>query len=82
MTPVLHLGVVGYRLILLRLTRNSYKLASLRPGGGLVAFVTEVGLPPVTGADLAEIVRHKTATTGSLDGWGWRELKIVARSLV
>ena len=27
------------------------------------------------GEDLFQVVRRKTATAGSLDGWGWRELK-------
>ena len=29
----------------------------------------------MTGDDLFQVVRVKTATAGSLDGWGWRELK-------
>ena len=29
----------------------------------------------MTGDDLLQVVRHKTATAGSLDGWVWRELK-------
>ena len=29
----------------------------------------------LTGHDLFQVVRCKTATAGSLDGWGWRELK-------
>ena len=32
-------------------------------------------MPPLTGDDLFQVVRRKTATAGSLDGWGWRELK-------
>ena len=31
--------------------------------------------PPLTGDMLADVVRRKKATAGSLDGWGWRELK-------
>ena len=30
---------------------------------------------PLTGDDLLQVVLCKTATAGSLDGWGWRELK-------
>ena len=29
----------------------------------------------LTGEMLADVVRRKGATAGSLDGWGWRELK-------
>ena len=36
----------------------------------------EVRLPLLTGADLAGVVRRKTATAGSLDGWVWRKMKV------
>ena len=36
-----------------------------------------VSLPELTGEMLAEVVRRKGATAGSLDGWGWRELKVL-----
>ena len=36
----------------------------------------EVSLPSLTGQMLADVVRDKGATAGSLDGWGWRELKV------
>ena len=29
------------------------------------------------GEDLADVVQRKRATVGSLDGWGWRELKVL-----
>ena len=29
----------------------------------------------MTGDDLLQVFRRKTAAAGSLDGWGWRELK-------
>ena len=32
-------------------------------------------LPRLTGQMLADVVLRKSATAGSLDGWGWRELK-------
>ena len=32
-------------------------------------------MPPLTGDDIFQVVRCKTAIAGSLDGWGWRELK-------
>ena len=35
----------------------------------------EFSLPALTGDMLFDVVRKKSATAGSLDGWGWRELK-------
>ena len=32
-------------------------------------------MPRLTGEMLAEVVHRKGATAGSLDGWGWREVK-------
>ena len=37
----------------------------------------EVHLPRLTGQVLADVVQRKGATAGSLDGWGWRELKVL-----
>ena len=37
----------------------------------------EVSLPRLTGRLLADVVQRKGATAGSLDGWGWRELKVL-----
>ena len=37
----------------------------------------EFSLPALTGDMLFEIVKRKGATAGSLDGWGWRELKVL-----
>ena len=37
----------------------------------------EVSLPQLTGQMLADVVHRKGATAGSLDGWSWRELKIL-----
>ena len=37
----------------------------------------EVALPRLTGELLAEVVQRKGATAGSLDGWSWRELKVL-----
>ena len=37
----------------------------------------EVSLPRLTGQMLADVVQRKSATAGSLDGWGWRELKVL-----
>ena len=37
----------------------------------------EVSLPQLIGQMLADVVRRKVSTAGSLDGWGWRELKVL-----
>ena len=37
----------------------------------------EFFLPALTGDMLFEVVRRKSATAGSLDGWGWRELEVL-----
>ena len=37
----------------------------------------DVSLPWLTGEMLADVVRREGATAGSLDGWGWRELKVL-----
>ena len=37
----------------------------------------EVALPRLTGQMLANVVQRKGATAGSLDGWAWRELKVL-----
>ena len=34
-------------------------------------------LPRLTGQMLADVVLRKSATAGGLDGWGWRELKVL-----
>ena len=34
-------------------------------------------MPCLTGQMLADVVQCKGATAGSLDGWGWRELKVL-----
>ena len=34
-------------------------------------------LPRLTGQMLFDVVHRKSATAGSLDGWGWRELKVL-----
>ena len=36
-----------------------------------------VELPQLTGEMLEGVVRRKSATAGSLDGWGWRELEVL-----
>ena len=42
---------------------------------GWLLLLPEVSLPSLIGQMLADVVRRKGATAGSLDGWGWRELK-------
>ena len=44
--------------------------------GGWLPLLPEVLLHGLTGQMLAD-VRRKGATAGSLDGWGWRELKVL-----
>ena len=34
-------------------------------------------MPCLTGQMLADVVQSKSATAGSLDGWGWREVKVL-----
>ena len=36
-----------------------------------------VSLPRLTGQMLSYVVQRKCASAGSLDGWGWRELKVL-----
>ena len=43
----------------------------------MVTTFTEVHLPRLTGQVLADVVQRKGASAGSLDGWGWRELKVL-----
>ena len=38
---------------------------------GWLPLLPEVHLPPLTGNDLFQVVRGKTATAGCFDGWGW-----------
>ena len=42
---------------------------------GWLPLLPEVSLPCLTGQMLADVVQSKSATAGSLDGLGWRELK-------
>ena len=44
---------------------------------GWLPFLPEVLLPRFTGQMLADVVQRKGATAGSLDGWEWRELKVL-----
>ena len=48
---------------------------SVEVGGGWLPVLDVFHLPPLTGDMLIEVVRRKKSTAGSLDGWGWRELK-------
>ena len=45
--------------------------------GRWLPLLPEVSLPRLTGQVLADVVQCKSATAGSLDGWGWRELKVL-----
>ena len=44
---------------------------------GWLPFLPEVHLPRLTGQMLADVVHRKGVTAGSLDGWGWREFKVL-----
>ena len=44
---------------------------------GWLPRLVEFSLPALTGDMLFELVKRKSATAGSLDGWGWRELKVL-----
>ena len=44
---------------------------------GWLPLLPSVDLPRLTGQMLADVVHRKSATAGSLDGWGWRELKVL-----
>ena len=37
-------------------------------------------LPRLTGQMLADVVHRKGVSAGSLDGWGWREFKVLPLS--
>ena len=34
-------------------------------------------MPRLTGQMLADVVQRKGVSAGSLDGWGWREMKVL-----
>ena len=48
-----------------------------REVGGWLPVLPEVELPRLSGSLLAEVVRKKNITAGGLDGWGWREFKVL-----
>ena len=92
-SPISRLVVLECSLILLGLMRNSERpgfpifvalgkgrLAlrnSMMEVDGWLPLLPEVHLPCLTGQMLADVVQRKGATAGSLDGWGWRELKVL-----
>ena len=51
-----------------------------REDDGWLLLVPEVHLPRLTGQMLADVVHRKSVSAGSLDGWGWRELKVLPLS--
>ena len=58
--------------------RNSEKLGFFffcRSGQREASF--ESSLPALTGEMFADVVRRKGAAAGSLDGWGWREMRVL-----
>ena len=44
---------------------------------GWLPLLPETSLPQLTSQMLADVIRRKGATAGSLDGSGWRELKVL-----
>ena len=44
---------------------------------GWLPLLPEVHLPHLTGQMLADVVHRKSISAGGLDGWGWRELKVL-----
>ena len=44
---------------------------------GWLPHLDEFFLPALTGDMLLEVVKRKSASAGSFDGWGWRELKVL-----
>ena len=44
---------------------------------GWLPLLPVVSLPQLTGQMLADVVQREGVTAGSLDGWGWRELKVL-----
>ena len=60
--------------------RSGQREASLEFGfevDGWLPLQPEIHLPRLTGQMLADVVQSKGVTAGSLDGWGWRELKVL-----
>ena len=90
---ILLLVVLGFLVSLLGLMRYSerpgftYLFRCRQREASLEEFAREVdgwlpvfpvvSLPGLTGKMLADVVRRKSATAGSLDGWGWRKLKVL-----
>ena len=86
-----HPEVLGFLLIQLRLMRNSGRLRfpicvalgkgkpalSAEEVDGWLPLLSVISLPHLTGEMLADVVRRKGATAGSLDGWGWRDMKVL-----
>ena len=93
MSLVLLLGDQVFFRILLGLMKNSERLgfpifAALGKGRPaltnpalklmvLLPLVPEVQLPRLTGQMLADVVHRKSISAGGLDGWGWKELKVL-----
>ena len=92
-SPILRLVVLGCLLIQRKLMRNSERLgfptfAALGKGTpalrnsivrlrGGCRFYLKSTCTWLTGQMLAGVVQRKGATAGSLDGWGWRKLKVL-----
>ena len=51
---------------------------SMEVEGGWLPTLDLVDLPPLTGDMLSAVVKRKKVSAGSLDGWGWRGLKVLS----
>ena len=69
------------RLLFYFFSRSGWRGADLEEFSkeveGWLPIPAEVVHPPLGGDRLADVVRRKGATAGSLDGWGWREIKLL-----
>ena len=90
MVPMLHffsvslillLEVLGFLLIQLGLMRNSERLGFpilvAEEVDGWLPLLPVISLSELTGEMLVDVVSRKEATAGSIDGWDWRELKVL-----
>ena len=55
--------------------RESADLGAFRVAEDLTPLLDEVNLPPLPGDMLYDAVKRTKPTSGSLDGWGWRDFK-------
>ena len=63
--------------LLLPLWTRDTSLEEFHEVEGWLPLLPEAARPRLTGQMLADVVHRKGATAGSLDGWEWRELKVL-----